>query len=193
MHDTRGSIRIGVGVSGLISSGWGNWCLWDCGTTHEGSYQVSIWDRPPLEVWQERQDSFPDKAGKSTLISRWEGQRGLLLRYDRNVGIPFQTKQGNLPSSRDEEGQRGSDWGVPGNSVFLSSRAGYFGELLELHKEWRVQFRVSWGTVGFLLRRCSGKGPHLALRGESSGFLRGLAGSLGFLSNCDVDLRVPLV
>jgi len=30
-----------VGVpfkSGLISSGWGNWCLWDCGTTHEVSY-----------------------------------------------------------------------------------------------------------------------------------------------------------
>ena len=36
-------------------------------------------------------------------------ETGLLLRCDRNVGIPFQTKQGNRPSSRDEEGQRGSD------------------------------------------------------------------------------------
>ena len=35
-HDTRGSIQIGAGASGLISSGWGNRCLWGCGTTHEG-------------------------------------------------------------------------------------------------------------------------------------------------------------
>ena len=33
----------------------------------------------------------------------------LFLRCDRNVRIPFQTKQGNQPSSRDEEGKRGSD------------------------------------------------------------------------------------
>ena len=31
------------------------------------------------------------------------------------------------------------------------------------------------------------------MRGESRGFSRGLAGSLGFLLSCDVDLRVPLV
>ena len=49
-HDTRGSIRIGAGASGLISSGWGNWCLWDFGTTHEGSSRVSMCDQPPLEV-----------------------------------------------------------------------------------------------------------------------------------------------
>ena len=36
-------------------------------------------------------------------------ETSLLLRCDRNVGIPFQTEQGNTPSSRDEEGQRGSD------------------------------------------------------------------------------------
>ena len=36
-------------------------------------------------------------------------ETGILLRCDRNVGIPFQTKQGNRPSSRDDEGQRGSD------------------------------------------------------------------------------------
>ena len=36
-------------------------------------------------------------------------ETGLLLRWDRNVGIPFKTKQGNRPSSRDDEGQRGSD------------------------------------------------------------------------------------
>ena len=36
-------------------------------------------------------------------------ETGFLLRCDGNVGIPFQTKQENRPSSRDEEGQRGSD------------------------------------------------------------------------------------
>ena len=59
---------------------------------------------------------------------KFQSETGLLLRYDRNVRIPFQTKQGNRPSSRDEEGQRGSDWGVPGNSVFLSSGDGYVTE-----------------------------------------------------------------
>ena len=47
--------------------------------------------------------------------------------------------------------------------------------------------------MGFLSRCCSGKGPHFALRGESHSFPRGLAGSLGLLSSCDVDLRVLLI
>ena len=67
------------------------------------------------------------------------------------------------------------------------------GKLLELHNGCRVLFRVSRGTVGFLSRRCSGEGPHFALRGESRGFPRGLAGSLAFLSNCDGNLKVPLL
>ena len=41
----------------------------------------------------------------------------------------------------------------------------------------------------FLSRHCSGKGPHLVLRKESHGFSRVAAGSLGFLSSCDGDLR----
>ena len=47
--------------------------------------------------------------------------------------------------------------------------------------------------MGFLLRYHSQKGPHFALRGESRGFPRGLAGSLAFLSNCDGNLKVPLL
>ena len=34
---------------------------------------------------------------------------GLLLRCDGKVGIPFQAKQANRPSCRDQEGRRGSD------------------------------------------------------------------------------------
>ena len=39
---------------------------------------------------------------------KFQGETGLLLRCDRKVRIPFQTKQGNQPSCRDKEG-RGSD------------------------------------------------------------------------------------
>src|SRR5574341_119977 len=40
---------------------------------------------------------------------------GLILRCDRNVGNPFQTKQGSRPSCRDQEGRRGSEEVVPEN------------------------------------------------------------------------------
>ena len=48
-------------------------------------------------------------------------------------------------------------------------------------------------TVGFLLRRCSGKGPHLALKGKSPGVSQVAVGNKGFLSSYDRDLRGPLV
>ena len=63
--------------------------------------------------------------------------------------------------------------------MFFSSGDGYVGELLELHKRCQVPFLVSRGNVGFLLRSCSQKGPHLTLREESCGFPRGLAGNWG--------------
>ena len=44
--------------------------------------------------------------------------------------------------------------------------------------------------MGFLSRRCSGKGPQLALRGESPGFSRV---AVEFLLSYDGDLRDPLV
>ena len=77
--------------------------------------------------------------------------------------------------------------------MFLSSGDGYFGDLPELHQGCQVPFRVSRGNVGFLWRHCSGKGPHLTLRGESRVFSRVVAGSLGFLSSCHGDLRDQLV
>ena len=40
---------------------------------------------------------------------------GLILRCDRQVGNPFQTKQGSRPSCRDQEGRRGSEEVVPEN------------------------------------------------------------------------------
>ena len=77
--------------------------------------------------------------------------------------------------------------------MFLSSGDGYVGEHLEFHQGCQVPFHISRRNVVFLSRHCSGKGPHLALRGESRGFSRIASGRLGFLSSCDGDLRGPLV
>ena len=82
---------------------------------------------------------------------------------------------------------------MAGPSVFLSSGDGYVGELLELHPGCQGPFRDSRGRVGFLSRRHSRKGPHLALRGESPSFSRVAAGKLGFLLSYDGDLRDLLV
>ena len=65
--------------------------------------------------------------------------------------------------------------------------------LLELHEGCQRPFRATRGQVGFLLRCCSRKGHHLALRGESPGFSRIVAGNLGFLLTYNGDLRDPLV
>ena len=42
-------------------------------------------------------------------------ETGLIRRWDRKVGNPFQTKQGSRPSCGDQEGRRGSKEVVPEN------------------------------------------------------------------------------
>ena len=59
----------------------------------------------------------------------FQGETSLLLRCDRNIGIPLQMKQGNGPLSREEEGKPG---------LFLSC-----GRKLGVPLDWR---RVCWGT-----------------------------------------------
>ena len=77
--------------------------------------------------------------------------------------------------------------------MFLLGGDEYVGELLELPKGCPVPFRGSSQKVGFLSSHCSGEGPHLTLRGESPGVSRVTAGNLGFLSNCDRDLKTTHV
>ena len=77
--------------------------------------------------------------------------------------------------------------------MLLSSGDGYVGVLLKLPQGCQGPFQGSKGKMGFLLRPHGGKGPHLALRGESPGFSRVAAANLGFLSSYDGDLRDPLV
>ena len=77
--------------------------------------------------------------------------------------------------------------------VFLSSGDRYVGEVLELPQRCQRRFLGSRKKVGFLSRRHSGKGPHLALRGESPGFSRVAAANLGFLLSYNRDLSDPLM
>ena len=44
-------------------------------------------------------------------------ETGLILRFAGKSGNPFQTKQGNQPSCRHQEGRRGSAEAVLGTSV----------------------------------------------------------------------------
>ena len=40
-----------------------------------------LWRAPPLEMHRERQEIFPEEAGKGCLISRYEGEMGLLSMW----------------------------------------------------------------------------------------------------------------
>ena len=51
---------------------------------------------------------FRNVARHTRLPLEFQCETGLLLKWDMKVDIPFQTKQGNRPSCRDQEG-RGSD------------------------------------------------------------------------------------
>ena len=75
-----------------------------------------------LELWQDPRVPL-----------QFQVETGLLLRGDGDIGIPFQTKQGNRPSSRVEEGKTG---------LFLSC-----GGKLSIPLEWR---RVSQEASGVL-------------------------------------------
>ena len=73
---------------------------------------------------------------------------------------------------------------------------GYLGNPLELPKGSQASFRVVRGNLGLLSSRCRGLGPHLTLRGETRGFSHMVflvAGSSGFLSSCEGDVKEPLM
>ena len=101
------------------------------------------------------------------------------MRCDENARIPFPTKQGNGPSSRDEEGKTGLFLSCGGSSVFLSSSDEYIGELPELYQGSQGSFQGSRGKVGFLSRRHSRKRPHHMLSEECADFSRVAAETWG--------------
>ena len=85
----------------------------------------------------------------------------------------------------------------------------YVEELFELHQGCQVPFRISKGNVGFPLTRSSGKGPHLAITGETSWFFsscdrilelqwgtqgasRAAPGKCSLHSSCEEELGIAL-
>ena len=72
---------------------------------------------------------FQHVAPPTRLRLEFPRETGLILRRTGKSGNPFQTKQGNRPSFRDQEERKGSDEVVPGTSVLSLS-------------ESRVTFRV---------------------------------------------------
>src|SRR5574337_531828 len=115
-------------------------------------------------------------------------ETGLNLRCDRKVGNPSRQSRGVDPPveiRRVEGAQR--KW-CRKTSVFLSRETGMPGNFVGAHQGCQVPFRPPIPNVG-LLRRCSGKGLHLAMTGEPRGFSGVAAG----FSSYDGEFRMPLV
>jgi len=93
-------------------------------------------------------------------------ERGLILRCDLKVGNPFQTKERSRPSCRGQEGRRASEAVVPENLGVPFDGDRYVGELCGSHQGCQVPFGPPILNAGLLLRRCGGKGLHLAMTGE---------------------------
>ena len=70
----------------------------------------------------------------------FEGETGLLLMCDGNVGIPLQTKQGIGPSSRDEEGKPGLLLSCGGKLCVPLEGTGILGTFLSCIKGVKFPF-----------------------------------------------------
>ena len=92
---------------------------------------------------------FQKVAPPRRLRLEFPRETDLILRCDGKVGNPFQTKQANGPSFRDQEGSRGSDEVVLGTSVFLSSETGMLGNFLRCIKGSKYGFDLQDGTWDF--------------------------------------------
>ena len=69
-------------------------------------------------------------------------ETGLILRCDRKVGNPFQTKQGSRTSCPDQDGRRGSEQVVPENLGVPLEGDRDAGDLCGSHQGWQVPFRA---------------------------------------------------
>ena len=76
-------------------------------------------------------------------------ETGLILRCARKTGNPFQTKQGNRLSCRDQEWRRGSDEVVPGPSVFPSREPRVSGNICGRIKGVKYRFALKDRTWDF--------------------------------------------
>ena len=93
--------------------------------------------------------AFRKMAQPTRLHLEFPRDTGLILRVVGKFGNPFQTKQGNEPSCRDQEGSRGSDEVVPGTSVFLSRETSMSGNFVGRIKGAKYRFDLQDGTWDF--------------------------------------------
>ena len=98
-------------------------------------------------------------------------ETSLILRCDGKVGNPFQSKQGNQPSCRDQEGRRGSEEVKPGNLDVPLEGDQCVGELCGSHQGCQIPFRTSRRHMDFSRDAVAGKGFILRLRGNHMVFL----------------------
>ena len=128
--------------------------------------------RPRLE-WKQR----TPLSSRATMCISWSPLSGL-----NGVKPPVEIR-------RVEGAQR--KW-CRKTSVFLSREMflpGMPGNIVGAHQGCQIPFGTPIPNVGLLLRRCSGKGLHLAMTGEPRGFSRVTAG----FSSYDGEFRLPLV
>ena len=85
---------------------------------------------------------FRNVAQPTRLCLKFPRETDLMLRCDGKVGNPFQTKQRNRPSCRDQEMRRGSEEVVPGNLGVLLEGDWTVGELSVSHQGCQVRFRT---------------------------------------------------
>src|SRR5574338_134189 len=156
---SQGGVRRGVRASGSYQEGTGK------------SGCFATWKHPGGHVWNVvvRPASTRGATGRS----------GTPSRQSRGVDPPVEIR-------RVEGAQR--KW-CRKTSVFLSRETGMPGNFVGAHQGCQVPFRPPIPHVGLLLRRCSGKGLHLAMTGEPRGFSRVAAG----FSSYDGEFRMPLV
>ena len=76
-------------------------------------------------------------------------EAGLILRCPKKAGNPFQTKQGNRLSCRDQEGIRGSEQSVHRILVFPSSETIVSGNFCGNIKFSNYRFKLQDGTWDF--------------------------------------------
>src|SRR5574339_113677 len=156
---SQGGVRRGVRASGSYQEGTGE------------SGCFATWKHPRGHVWNVvvRPASSRGATGRS----------GTPSRQSRGVDAPIEIR-------RVEGAQR--MW-CRKTSVFLSRETGMAGKFVGAHQGCQVPFRPPIPNVGLVLRRCSGKGLHLAMTGEPRGFSRVTAG----FSSYDGEFRLPLV
>ena len=92
---------------------------------------------------------FQHVAPPTRLRLEFPRETGLILRRAGKYGNPFQTKQGNRPSFRDQEERKGSDEVVPGTSVLPLSETGKSGNFSRCIKGAKDRFSLQDGTWDF--------------------------------------------